>query len=128
MFSLNMLKERYLIVYGLTDDEITRLNSRFVSGCKRKPLVIEKHMENYTLSALMGSEEYEVEGAKLPEEKVIIFNGFQGVYLQQGVKKVRDVLGKEPILASTTPNSVKMKISELFAHLMAERQYFKNKS
>lgn len=127
MFSLNMLKERFLIVYGLDEKELEKLNLRFKNLCKKDALTVEETMGNCTLSNIIGNEIVEVEEKALPKEKVIIFNGFQGIFLQQAVKMVRDIFGNKPILASTTPNSVKMTLDELLNHLMAERQFYKKK-
>lgn len=127
MFSLNMLKERFLIVYGLEEVELEKLNLRFKNLCKKDAVTVKETMANYTLGNIIGDEVVEVEEKTLPKEKVVIFNGFQGVFLQQAVKMVRDILGNKPILASTTPNSVKMTLDELLNHLMAEREFYKKK-
>lgn len=82
-------------------------------------------MGNCTLEQILKGQELKVSLKVLPDEKVVIFNGFQGVYLQNGVKNVREVLGSEPILASTTPNSVKMSLYELIDHLVQERTLYK---
>ena len=82
-------------------------------------------MGKYTLENMLSEEKLEDSEANFLEEKVVIFNGFLGVYLQQAVKKVREVLGSEPILASTTPNSIKMTLHELIDHLIKEREFYK---
>ncbi len=121
----NIFKERLIIAYGLDKDELEKLNLKFNEACKEPALVVTSDMGNCTLDQILKGEELKVSVRVLPNEKVIIFNGFQGVYLQQGVKKVREVLGSEPILASTTPNSVKMSLYELIDHLMQERALYK---
>lgn len=127
MFNLNMLKERYLIVYGLDEKELEKLNLRFKNLCKKDAVTIKETMGNYTLENIIGNEIVKAEEKALPKEKVVILNGFQGIFLQQAVKMVREVLGNRPILASTTPNSVKMTLDELLNHLMAEREFYKKK-
>lgn len=121
----NIFKERLIIAYGLDKDELEKLNLKFNEACKERALVVTSDMGNCTLEQILNGEELKVSVKVLPDEKVIIFNGFQGIYLQQGVKKVREVLGSEPILASTTPNSVKLSLYELIDHLMQERALYK---
>lgn len=124
MFSLSMLKEKFVIVYGLNEEEIKKINLAFASTAKRECLEIKRTMGNYRLSNLIGGENVTHTDRELPEEKVVILNGFQNANLQQAVTKVRRILGSGPILASTTPNSVKMPLHELMDHLVAERAYF----
>ncbi|MEG0132910.1 MAG: DUF3783 domain-containing protein [Clostridium sp.] len=121
---MDILKERLIIAYGLDDEEIEKLNLRFKDVCKRSCLIISEDMGNYTLQHILQEEKVEGSSIALPKEKVIIFNGFLGVYLQQSVKKVREVLGAKPILASTTPNSIKMSLNELVDHLVKERAFY----
>lgn len=121
----NIFKERLIIAYGLNEDELEKLNLKFSEACKSPALVITSDMGNCTLEQILKGQEINERNKVLPSEKVVIFNGFQGVYLQQGVKKVREVLGSEPILASTTPNSIKMSLYELIDHLMQERALYK---
>ncbi|WP_346936220.1 DUF3783 domain-containing protein [Clostridium sp.] len=124
---MNILKERLIIAYGINDEEIEKLNLKFKDICVKPCLLINENMGVYTLENILKEEKLTDSDTKLPEEKVIIFNGFLGVYLQQAVKKVREVLGSEPILASTTPNSIKMTLHELVDHLVKEREYYKKK-
>ncbi|MGN9162682.1 DUF3783 domain-containing protein [Clostridium sulfidigenes] len=121
---MNILKDRLIIAYGLNDEEIDKLNIKFKDICIKPCVSINDNMGEYTLEHILKEESLSDSDTKLPEEKVIIFNGFLGVYLQQAVKKVREVLGAKPILASTTPNSVKMTLHELIDHLVKERQYY----
>ena len=121
----NIFKDRLIIAYGLEEQEIEKLNLKFSSICKEKVLVITSDMGNCTLEQILRGLKLRVSIKVLPNEKVIIFNGFNGVYLQNGVKMVREVLGSEPILASTTPNSVKMSLYELIDHLVKERELYK---
>lgn len=120
----NIFKERLIIAYGLHKDELEKLNLKFNETCKESILVLTSDMGNCTLNQILNGEELKVSVRILPDEKIIIFNGFQGAYLQQGVKTVREVLGSEPILASTTPNSVKMPLYELIDHLIQERALY----
>lgn len=124
---MNILKERLIIAYGLNDEEVEKLNIKFKDICVKPCLLINENMGGYTLENILKEEKLTDSDTKLPEEKVIIFNGFLGVYLQQAVKKVREVLGSQPILASTTPNSIKMTLHELVDHLVKEREYYKKK-
>ncbi|MEG1256070.1 DUF3783 domain-containing protein [Clostridium sp.] len=122
---MNILNERLIIAYGLDNEELEKLNLKFKDVCKKPCITITEDMGNYTLEHILKEEQVESSSQQLPKEKVIIFNGFLGVYLQQSVKKVREVLGSEPILASTTPNSIKMTLNELVDHLVKERQFYK---
>lgn len=124
---MNILKERLIIAYGLNDEEVEKLNLKFKDICVKPCLLINENMAGYTLENILKEEKLADSDTKLPEEKVIIFNGFLGVYLQQAVKKVREVLGSQPILASTTPNSIKMTLHELVDHLVKEREYYNKK-
>jgi hypothetical protein len=121
---MNILKDRLIIAYGLNNEEIEKLNIKFKDICIKPCVLINENMGKSTLENILKEERVSDSDTKLPEEKVIIFNGFLGVYLQQAVKKVREVLGAKPILASTTPNSIKMTLQELIDHLVKERQYY----
>ena len=120
-----IFKERLILAYGLNKEELDKLNLKFSTICKESVLVITSDMGNCTLEQILKGQELKVSLKVLPDEKVVIFNGFQGVYLQNGVKNVREVLGSEPILASTTPNTVKMSLYELIDHLVQERTLYK---
>lgn len=120
-----IFKERLILAYGLNKEELDKLNLKFSTICKEPVLVITSDMGNCTLEQILKGQELKVSLKVLPDEKVVIFNGFQGGYLQNGVKNVREVLGSEPILASTTPNSVKMSLYELIDHLVQERTLYK---
>lgn len=121
----SIFKERLLLAYGLEKEELDKLNLKFNTVCKKPILEITPDMGNCTLEQILKGQEVKISLRVLPKEKVVIFNGFQGVYLQNGVKAVREVLGTEPILASTTPNSVKMPLYELIDHLIQEKALYK---
>lgn len=114
-------------MYGVEEKDKERLDLRFKNFCKKNSIIIHDNMGNYTLSNIIGEEIIDVEEKKLPQEMIVIINGFQGMYLQQAVKMVREVLGSKPILASTTPNSVRMTVEELINHLVEEREFYKKK-
>lgn len=121
----DIFKERLIIAYGLNSEELEKLNLKFKEACKKPALVITPDMGECTLEEILNDKELNLGLKQLPDEKIVIFNGFKGVYLNQGVKKVREVLGAEPILASTTPNSIKMPLFELVSHLVQERALYK---
>lgn len=120
-----ILKERLVLAYGLDDEEIDKLNLKFNTVCKKPVKVITSDMSNCTLGQILMGQEIKVSICSLPSVKVVILNGFQGVYLQNAVKIIRKELGQEAILASTTPNSVKMPLHELIDHLIQERALYK---
>lgn len=121
----NIFKDRLILAYGLDEEELQKLNTKFNNICKGEVVEITSDMGNCTLEQILRGQDLKVSVKILPSEKVIIFNGFKGLYLQNGVKMVRETLGQDPILASTTPNSVKMSLHDLIDHLVQERELYK---
>lgn len=124
---MNLLNKRLVLTYSLDEAELSSLNEHFEkSGVK--VIKVENNMGNMTVASILkeekGSEETTEE---LVKEKVIIFNGFKGNALNNTITIVRGLIGKEPILAATTPFSINMRFNTLLDHLVEEREYHKNK-
>lgn len=119
---MEMLEKKKLIIYGIEKEEKEALEKGFEELTEKDFILIKENMGKYTLKDILFENEKQNSEKLLPMEKVIIFNGFQGVELQGAVSKVRTVLKDKPILAATTPTSIEMELSDLLEHLIQERE------
>lgn len=123
---MELLKQKKLIIYGIDEIERKILESNFKELTKEDFIIITANMGQWTLSGMLSNLKNEEKEELLPDEKIIIFNGYEGIELQNAVFKVRKILNSRPILASTTPVSIEMKLNELVKHLIEERDFQKN--
>ncbi len=63
------------------------------------------------------------------QERILILHGFKREELNEVIKAVKGVLGKEVDLISaiTTPTSLEWKVKDLIEELRKEHRYFKRK-
>ena len=124
---MNLLNKRLVLTYSLDETEFSSLKEHFEkSGVK--VINVEDNMGDMTVASILKEEKSNEEVQdELIKEKVIIFNGFKGNSLSNTIGVVRQLVGKEPILAASTPFSINMKFKLLLEHLVEEREYHKNK-
>ncbi len=120
---MEILEKKKLVIYGIDQEEKEALENGFEELTKADFIFIKESMGKYTLKDILLKNEKQNSEELLPNEKIIIFNGFQGVELQEAVSRVRTVLKSKPILASTTPISIEMELHDLIEHLIQEREF-----
>lgn len=112
-----MQKNKCILVYGLSDDEINKLEK-----AKFKVLKITNDMANMKLKDILGKVDNRDENLELPDEKVILFNGYGNNEMRTTIKAVRNVINGG-MLAVVTPISINWTFKYLLEHLIEERAF-----
>ena len=102
-----MLKSKCVLVYGLSEEEIEKLKKINFKVIKIKDILNKKEVID--------------EESSLPEEKVILFNGYGQNQLRTTIKSVRNLI-TGGILAVVTPISINWTFERLISHLILERE------
>jgi len=125
---LSLVKDKVLLTFSLTKEEIEVLNEHFNKEGAKPCVVMESSLANYTLKEILEGEAKNYPKEELPLEKIIIFNNFEGEKLHKAVTEVRALLQSRPILATITPVSINMKFKDVLEHLIEEREFHKKNS
>ena len=111
-----MLKSKCILVYNLSEEEITKLKR-----INFKVLIIEKNMSSMKIRDILNKKEATGEETSLPEEKVVLFNGYGQNELRTTIRSVRNIVAGG-ILAVVTPISINWTFEKLISHLMLEKE------
>lgn len=112
-----MQKNKCILVYGLSDDEINKLEK-----INFKVLNITNDMANMKLKDILKKVDNRDENIELPNEKVILFNGYGNNEMRTTIKSVRNVINGG-MLAVVTPISINWTFKYLLEHLVEEREF-----
>lgn len=112
-----MQKNKCILVYGLSDDEINKLEK-----INFKVLNITNDMANMKLKDILKKVDNRDENIELPDEKVILFNGYGNNEMRTTIKSVRNVINGG-MLAVVTPISINWTFKYLLEHLVEEREF-----
>ena len=112
-----MLDDKSLLVYGLTKEELNLLTK-----ANLKTITITKDMANMKLKEIIDATGTLVEDNSIPDEKVILFNGYSSMELKQVINFIR-IFIKGGLLAAVTPVSIDWTFKYLISHLMQERYW-----
>lgn len=115
-----MVEEKILLTYGLEKKDLDFFK---MSGLKYNEITTEIAGSKIE-DILKGIEPVKYDGA-IPNEKVILINGFNDKELNTVVKMVRATMGKGVILAVVTETSASWTFSYLLEHLIEEREWYK---
>ena len=122
---MEILNERLILAYGLTNEEEERLNNllskKNILPCK----VIQKNMGNVTIKDLLCNVEHKECNTELPHEKLLLFNNYKDKELYDLINSIREIKTSDTILAAVTPTSIKWTVSFLLEHLMEEREAYR---
>lgn len=118
-----MNNKRLLLVYGLSKEEID-----FLSISKIEYIDIRPDMASCKIADIINGKAHMGTMPKLPEEKVILMNGYNQNEIMNMVNLIRAGIGKSPILAAVTENSSKWSFEYLLNHLIEEREWYRNNS
>lgn len=118
------LNDKLLITYGLTNEEVDKLNEVFKNKVSKECIVINDGMAKFKMKEIILGNKGNESVEELPKEKVIIFNGLANSSLQNAINAVRNNLEDKPILAAITPVSINWSFKFLLEHLMEEKKRF----
>ena len=114
------------IIYGFTNEEVSKMKNliKFVSS-NIEYINVENEDFNKTLGEVILEEKFNIQEKFILEEKIVIFQNVVPKELDVYFKILKDKLSKKIIFATVTPNSINMKIEDLFNEFKMEREYFK---
>lgn len=111
-----MLKSKCVLVYGLSEEDI--FFSIFIT---LKFIFLSFSISSMKIKDILNKKEVIDEESSLPEEKVILFNGYGQNQLRTTIKSVRNLI-TGGILAVVTPISINWTFERLISHLILERE------
>ena len=118
-----MNSKRLLLVYGLTKEE-----KDFLSISRIEYIDIKPDMASCKIADIINGKAHMGTVTKLPDEEVILMDGYNQNEIMNMVKLIRAGIGKTPILAAVTENSSKWSFNYLLNHLVEEREWYRNNS
>ena len=123
---MGFIDEKLILAYGLTNEELERLNNvlskQNILPCK----IIYKNMGMVTIKEILSNIEISKSDIELPSEKLLLFNNYKDKELYDLIASIREVKGVNTILAAVTPTSINWTISYLLQHLIEEREAYRN--
>ncbi|MGH4122693.1 MAG: DUF3783 domain-containing protein [Clostridium sp.] len=124
---MEIINERLILAYGLTDMEKEKLNSvlskQGILPCK----VIEKNMGELTIKEILCNIEAKESNIELPHEQLLLFHNYQDKQLYDLIDSIKEVKNPQTILAAVTPRSIKWTLRYLLQHLMEEREAYRER-
>lgn len=109
---------KVLLVYGLDSMDLARLE---LLGYKM--VIINEDNGGGLIRDLIENKGKPTKG-ELPDEKVVIFNGYKDDALQKGVQAIRTSFPVKPIIAAVTDNSYNWAFEYLLIeHLIQDRNW-----
>lgn len=123
---MNLINEKLILAYGLTDIEEEKLNSflskQDILPCKE----IRKDMGDITIEEILRNIDINLneKNTELPNEKLLLFNNFKDKELYDLIDSIRDIKSAGTILAAVTSTSINWTVNYLMQHLMEEREAY----
>ena len=109
-----------LLLIGFPGDEIERLRGKYTDT-----ISISAEMEDRVLEDIIkegkSAENYQVLG----EQRMVIMHNVSKENLSKIMSEIRKEIGKHIIFATSTPTSLKWKVSDLMEELLEEDRYFR---
>ncbi|MFU7517315.1 DUF3783 domain-containing protein [Clostridium sp. HCS.1] len=107
-----------ILVHNIPEEELKELrNDGF------KVVEVSREMSEMTVSDILNGLRFETVNADLPQEAVILFNGFSDEEIKLAITTIRKRY-KEGIFAAVTPSSIQWKFSYLVEHLIEEKEWY----
>jgi hypothetical protein len=123
---VDFIDEKAILAYGLTNEELEKLNNvlsqQNILPCK----IIHKNMGTVTIKEILSNIEGSKGNTELPEEKLLLFNNYKDKELYDLIASIREGKPTNTILAAVTPTSINWMISYLLQHLIEEREAYRN--
>lgn len=112
--------KKCILVYGLSTEEINKIESQNI-----KVIEIKNDMISMTLENVINEGANENSYDELPlGEKALIFNGFKEDQLKFTIRYIRGFI-QGGVLAVSTPQNYKWTFKYLLEHLIEEREWVK---
>lgn len=114
---------KVMLIYGLNDEDKEALSSIVRNEKLPEYRIIKPEMADMKLRDILDGLKFEIFGAALPEEKIILFNNFTDEELHKTITIIRNTVAIRPILAVITPTSIEWSFRYLLEHLIEEREW-----
>jgi len=109
-----------LLLIGFPKDEVEKLEKKY-----EDIIPVSAQMENKVLEEIIkegkNTENYKVLG----EQRMVIMHDVPKENLSKIIRDIREEIGEHIIFATSTPTSLKWKISDLMEELLEEDRYFR---
>jgi hypothetical protein len=119
-------RNKVTLIYGFGDKEKEKIEGIVKMYHLHKIKEIDAAMAGMKVGDILAEKaETALPKAKMPEEKVILFNDMSDEEIQKYIEHLRGTFKPLPILAVITETSEKWTFEYLVEHLVEEREKFK---
>ncbi len=111
-----------LLLIGFPEDEVKRLKEKYP-----EIIPISADMEDRVLEEIIKEEKSSENYQVLGEQRMVILHNVPKENLSNLISEIRKEIGRHIIFATSTPTSLKWKISDLMEELLEEDRYFRER-
>jgi len=109
------------LIYGFNEDERSLIINEINSNYK----TVDESMGKMKLRDILSGLKFEVYNCNFPNERLILFNNFEDVELNETIKKIKMKIQPAPIFAIITDTSIDWTLEYLLEHLVEEREWYR---
>jgi len=109
-----------LLLIGFPEDEVEKLEKKYDDI-----IPVSAQMENKMLEEIIKERKIEENYQVLGEQRMVIMHDVPRENLSKIMRDIREEIGQHIIFATSTPTSLKWKISDLMKELIEEDMYFR---
>lgn len=122
---MTIKNNKLIITYGLDNKENEVIDR--ISNSKNFPnrKIIEQSMTGMKLKDIISGNMNVSKIVKIPDEKIILFNGLTEEELSSSMHEIKSGLSSSPIFAVVTKTSADWSFDYLIGHLLQEREWFR---
>jgi hypothetical protein len=118
-------RNKVTLIYGFGEKEKEKIEGIVKKYHLHKVKEIDESMAGMKVGDILAEKAPALPKAKMPEEKVILFNDMSDEEIQTYIEHLRMSFKPLPILAVITETSEKWTFEYLVEHLVEEREKFK---
>jgi hypothetical protein len=118
-------RNKVALIYGFNEKEKEKIEGIMKAYHLHKLKEIDEAMAGMKVGDILSEKAPELPKAKMPEEKVVLFNDMSDEELKKYIEHLRMEFKPLPILAVITETSKKWTFEYLVEHLVEERETFK---
>jgi hypothetical protein len=118
-------RNKVTLIYGFGEKEKEKIEAIVKKYHLHKVKEIDEAMAGMKVGDILSEKASAFPKAKMPEEKVILFNDMSDEEIQTYIEHLRRSFKPLPILAVITETSEKWTFEYLVEHLVEEREKFK---